>query len=171
MARLNPPRPLQAGDDLEGFDCGRESMNLWLRRHALRNQLQSLSRTTVFTQRDTGVLVGYVCLAAGQVEREFLPKKARHGAPAAIPVVLLGQLAVDRRFQRQGLARHLLFYALTTSIAMSEDIGCFGVLVHPLDYAMRAFYAKFGFVDLPGDPHQSMIVRIADAIESGFGCG
>jgi len=36
---------------------------------------------------------------------------------------------------------------------------------------LHAFHAKFGFVDLPCDPRQSMIVRIADTIESGFGCG
>ena len=33
MARLNPPRPLDDQDDVDGFDCGRESMNQWFRRH------------------------------------------------------------------------------------------------------------------------------------------
>ena len=168
MAGLNPPRPLGEGDDLDGFDCGRESMNLWLRRHALRNQIQNISRTTVFTAKDSGTLVGYVTLATAQIEREFLPRQARRHRPTAIPVVLLGQLAVDRRFQGQGLARQLLFYALTTSVAFSQSVGCFGVITHPLDDAMRAFYRKFGFVDLPGDPRHSMIVRIADLEESGF---
>ena len=97
MARLNPPRPLAEDDELEYFDCGRESMNLWLRRHARRNHLHNISRTTVFNERETGVMVGYVTLAAGQIEREFLPKKVRRDRPAALPVVLLGQLAIDRR--------------------------------------------------------------------------
>lgn len=168
MARLNPPRPLEEGDDLEDFDCGRESMNLWLRRHALRNQLHSISRTTVFTESETGAMVGYVTLSAGQIEREFLPKKSRRDRPAALPVVLLGQLAVDRRFQGQGLARPLLFYALKTAVAFSQEVGCFGVITHPLDDALRAFYAKFGFADLPGDPRRAMIVRIADLEAGGF---
>lgn len=98
MARLNPPRPLAEGDELESFDCGRESMNLWLRRHARRNQLHNISRTTVFTERETGVMVGYVTLAAGQIEREFLPKRVRRDRPAALPVLLLGQLVVYARF-------------------------------------------------------------------------
>lgn len=143
-------------------------MNLWLRRYALRNQLQSISRTTVFTDKDTGTLAGYVALVAGQIEREFLPKKARRDRPAALPVVLLGQLAVDRRFQGRGLARQLIFYALTTSVAVAKEIGCFGVMAHPLDDTVRAFYGKFGFMDLPNDPRRSMIVRIADLVESGF---
>lgn len=146
-------------------------MNQWLRRHALRNQQQNISRTTVFTERETGKLVGYVALATGQIEREFLPKKERHGRPAVLPVVVLGQLAVDRRCQGQGMARQLLFYALTTSVALSKDVGCFGVITHPLDDELRSFYAKFGFVDLPGDPRRAMIVRIADAVKSGFVIG
>jgi GNAT superfamily N-acetyltransferase len=168
VARLNPPRPLEAGDDLEQFDCGRESMNLWLRRHALRNQVQNLSRTTLFSERRSCALAGYVTLATAQIEREFLPKKARRDRPSSIPVVLLGQLAVDRRFQGQGLARQLLFYAMSTSVVLSRSVGCFGVVTHPLDDAVRAFYSRFGFVELPGDPHRSMIVRIVDLEKSGF---
>ena len=67
------------------------------------------------------------------------------------------------------MARQLLFYALTTSVALSKDVGCFGVITHPLDDALRAFYAKSGFTDLPGDPRRAMIVRIADLAQSGFG--
>lgn len=120
-------------------------MNLWLRRHALRNQIQNISHTTVFTAKDTGTLVGYATLATAQIEREFLPKQARHHRPEVIPVLLLSQLAVDRRFQGQGLARQLLLYALTTSVAFSQSVGCFGVITHPLDDAMRAFYKKIRF--------------------------
>ncbi len=168
MARLNLPRPLDDGDLVEEFDCGRESMNHWLRRHARRNQAHSISRTTIFTEQDTGTIVGYVTLAAGQIEREYLPKSTQRNRPEAIPVILLGQLAVDRRFQRQGFARQLLFYALKTCLALSREIGCFGIITHPLDDAIRAFYGRFGFVDLPGDPRRAMIVRIADLEASGF---
>ena len=50
----------------------------------------------------------------------------------------------------------------------SKDIGCFGVLTHPLDDAVRLFYRDFGFEDLPFDPKRSMIVRIADLVYNGF---
>ena len=168
MARLNPPRPLDDQDDVDGFDCGRESMNQWFRRHARRNQAHGLSRMTVFTEEATDAIIGYVTLAAGQIEREYLPKSARRNRPEAIPVILLGQLAVDNRFQGRGFARQLLFYALKTCLMLSKEIGCFGVITHPLDDEVRAFYARFGFVDLPGDPRRAMIVRIADLEASGF---
>lgn len=169
MAGLTPPRPLAPDDAVEGFDCGRPSMNDWFRRHARSNQDSGISRTTVFTDGEGGSIVGYVTLAAGQIEREYLPKAARRNRPEAIPVVLLGQLAVDRQFQGQGLARQLLFYALKTCSTLSRDIGCFGVITHPLDDELRAFYRRFGFVDLPGDPRRAMIVRMKDLEMSGFG--
>lgn len=169
MAGLNPPRPLEPGDVLEDFDCGRSSMNDWFRRHAKQNQEASVSRTTVFTDGESGCIVGYVTLAAGQIEREYLPKTARHNRPEAIPVILLAQLAVDRQFQGRGFARQLLFYALKTCFALSKAIGCFGVITHPLDEDVRGFYRRYGFVDLPGDPRRAMIVRMADLELSGFG--
>ena len=169
MAGLNPPRPLEPDDALEDFDCGRSSMNDWFRRHAKQNQEASVSRTTVFTDVDSGRIVGYVTLVAGQIEREYLPKAARRNRPEAIPVILLAQLAVDRQFQGRGFARQFLFYALKTCFALSKDIGCFGVITHPLDESVRAFYRRFGFVDLPGDPRRAMIVRMVDLGCSGFG--
>ncbi len=89
-------------------------------------------------------------LAAGQIEREYLPKSTQRNRPEAIPVILLGQLDVDRRLQRQGFERQLLFYAVKTCLALSREIGCFGIITHPLDDAIRAFHGRFGFVHLPG---------------------
>lgn len=168
MAGLTPPRPLAPDDAVEDFDCGRPSMNDWFRRHAKPNQDSGISRTTVFTDGAGGRIVGYVTLAAGQIEREYLPKAARRNRPEAIPVILLGQLAVDRQFQGRGFARQLLFYALKTCLALSQDIVCFGVITHPLDDEVRAFYRRFGFVDLPGDPRRAMIVRMKDFEASEF---
>jgi len=168
MAGLKPPRPFEEADDRIGFDCGRESMNQWFRRHAWHNQQIGISRTTVLCDVASGDIAGYVTLSMGHIEREFLPKASQRNKPDNIPIFLLGQLAVDRRFQGTGVARSLLFYALRTSFLMSRQIGCFGVLTHPLDDAARGFYRRFGFEDLPFDPRRSMIVRIKDLERSGF---
>jgi hypothetical protein len=50
----------------------------------------------------------------------------------------------------------------------SKEIGCFGVLTHPLDDRVRDFYVRFGFETLPFDPGRSMIVRIIDLERNGF---
>lgn len=36
------------------------------------------------------------------------------------------------------------------------------MITHPLDDGVRAFYAKWGFQDLPFDPRRAMMVRMID---------
>lgn len=169
MAGLTPPRPLAAEDDRASFDCGRESLNRWFERHAWRNQEAGVTRTSVVCDSDTGAIAGYVSLAATHVERAWLPKADQRNRPDPLPAALLGQLAVDRRYQGEGCARSLMFFALTTAVRFSNEIGCFCVLTHPLDDGVRAFYRAFGFEDLPFDPERSMAVRIVDLKHNGIG--
>jgi predicted N-acetyltransferase YhbS len=168
MAGLTPPRPLNADDDRETFDCGRESINQWFRRHAWRDQQSGASRTNVVCDVSTGAVAGCVALSAARIGRALLPKPARRNQPDPLPAILLGQLAIDRRYQGRGYARSLTWFALTTCVRFSKDVGCFGVLTHPLDDGLRAFYQRFGFEDLPFDPRRAMIVRIADLERNGF---
>lgn len=169
MAGLTPPRPLRADDDRDGFDCGRESLNQWFRRRAWNNQQANVSRINVVCDPQNGRIIGYVSLSAGHIERAYLPKSAQRNRPDPVPIVLLGQLAIDLEFQGRGYSKSLLLFALTTALRSSQDIGSFGVLTHPLDEEVRAFYRKFGFEDAPFDPARSMIVRMVDLIASGMG--
>jgi predicted N-acetyltransferase YhbS len=167
-AAFTPPRPLATDDGTAAFDCGRDALNHWFRRHAWRNQELGVSRTSVICDAQAGSIVGYVSLSTAQVERAWLPKAQQRNRPDPLPSILLGQLAVDLRWQGQGIARSLMFYALNTAVRLSDEIGCFCVLTHPLDDDVRALYAAFGFEDLPFDPARSMAVRIADLVRSSF---
>ncbi|MDR2195843.1 MAG: GNAT family N-acetyltransferase [Gallionellaceae bacterium] len=169
MAGITPPRPLAAADDRDNFDCGREALNQWFRRHAWRNQEAGLSRTSVVCDPANGQIVGYVSLSAAQIERAFFPKTDQRNRPDFFPALLLGQLAVDRRYQGRGYASSLMFFVLTTAVRLSAEIGCFCVVTHPLDEKVRAFYKAFGFEELPFDPARSMSVRMVDLVHNGFG--
>jgi GNAT superfamily N-acetyltransferase len=168
VAKVTLPRPLAEEDDRSQFDCGRESLNGWFRRHAWHNHASGLSRTSVICDAGTGVIAGYVTLSAGQIEREFLAKTHRRNKPDPVPVTLLGQLAVDRAHQEQGHARSLLLFALTIALRASRDVGSFGVITHPIDDQIRHFYTRWGFEDLPFDPKHAMIVRMVDLEKSGL---
>ncbi len=168
MARVTPPRPLAESDDRERFDCGRESLNLWFRRHALANHVAGISRTNVICDASTGEIVGYVTLSAAQIERAFLAKPHQRNKPDPVPVTLLGQLAIHKDHQGLGHAHSLLLFALRTALRASREIGSFGVITHPIDEAARAFYHRWGFQDLPFDPRRAMIVRMVDLERSGI---
>ncbi len=168
MAGLTSPRPLTAADDRQSFDCGRESLNGWFRRNAWRNQLSDVSRVSVICDAESGAIAGHVSLSAASIERAHLAKSSQRNRPDPVPALLLGQLAVDLRYQGRGVAASLMLFALTTAVRAARDIGCFCVLTHPLDDSVRALYAKFGFENLPFDPERSMAVRIMDLQNNGF---
>ena len=61
------------------------------------------------------------------------------------------------------------FLRWLAALRASRDIGSLGVITHPLDEQVRAFYARWGFEDLPVDPQRAMIVRMVDLQKSGLG--
>jgi GNAT superfamily N-acetyltransferase len=166
VAAVTPPRPLSEDDDRSLFDCGRDSLNMWFRRHAWSNQVNGASRINVITDAASGRIIGYVTLSAAQIERAFLPKPQQRNRPDPVPVTLLGQLAIDKNYQGQGHAASLLQFALRTALRAAESIGSAGVITHPLDDTVRQFYARWGFQDLPFDPRRAMIVRMVDLRKS-----
>jgi GNAT superfamily N-acetyltransferase len=168
MAEVTPPRPLSERDERGQFDCGRDSLNAWFRRHAWHNHVSGIARISVICDRGTELIVGYVTLSAAQIEREFLAKTHQRNKPDPVPATLLGQLAVDKAYHGQGHARSLLHFVLTTALRASREVESFGVLMHPIDEQIRAFYKRWGFEDVPFDPRRSMIVRMADLEKSGF---
>lgn len=161
------PRPLSEEDERSQFDCGRDSLNAWFRRHAWHNHVSGISRTSVICDAGTGSIVGYVTLSAAQIEREFLAKAHQRNKPDPVPATL-GQLAIHKIYQGQGNARSLLLFALTAALRASREVGSFGVLTHQIDEQVRQFYRRWGFEDVPFDPKRSMIERMVDLEKSGF---
>jgi len=162
MGAVTPPRPLAEDDDRNLFDCGRESINIWFRRHAWANQASGASRVNVIADTASGRIVGYVTLSASQIERAFLAKPQQRNRPDPVPVMLLGQLAVDKDYQGHGHGVSLLLFALKAALRASEIVGSMGVITHPLDDGVRGFYARWGFQDLPFDRRRAMLVRMMD---------
>ena len=127
MAEVTQPRPLSEEDERSQFDCGRDSLNAWFRRHAWHNHVAGISRTSVICDAGTGSIVGYVTLSAAQIEREFLAKAHQRNKPDPVPATLLGQLAIHQTYQGQGHARSLLLFALTAALRASRKTSALEV--------------------------------------------
>lgn len=167
MPVISAPRPLERDDDRAAFDCGRSSLNVWFERHAWQNHTNDASRVNVICDLDDGRIVGFVALSAGQIERAYLPKSQQRNRPDPVPATLLGQLAVHKDFQGLGRASALLGFALRSALCASEHVASVGVMTHPLDDTVRAFYANAGFYDLPGDPKRAMMIRMSELRKNG----
>ena len=154
--RLSAPEPLSADHDLSAFECGEASLDDWLKRRALTNQLSGASRTFVVLD-DSRLVVGYYALAAGAVAHAQATGSVRRNMPDPIPVLVLGRLAVAQRAQGLQLGAALLQDAVLRAMAVSENAGVRALLVHALNQSARAFYERYGFQGSPLDPMTLML--------------
>lgn len=158
MSVLIPPVPLTVDYVLDDFACGEPALDEWLKKRALKNQASGASRCFVIAE-DRSV-VGYYCLSAGAISHEAAPKAMRRNMPDPLPIVLLGRLAIDRRFHNQGLGQALVRDAMLRTVHVARDTGVFAVLVHALSDAARQFYLSRGFVESPLQP-MTLIMTLA----------
>ena len=158
-APLSPPEPLDARHVLDGFTCGAPTLDEWLVRKALANQVSGASRTFAVC-RDRSV-VGFYALAAGSVDQRAAPGKLRRNMPDPVPVIVLGRLAVAESEQGSGLGRALLRDALLRCRAAAGQIGVAGILVHALDDRAKAFYMTAGFIESRIEP-LVLLARLGD---------
>jgi len=150
LADLRSPEPITANHVLVNFDCGDASLNYWLQKRAVKNHLSGASRCFVLCNGDE--VVGYYSLSAGAISHESAPKSMRRNMPDPLPVLLLGRLAIDRKYHNQGLGQALLRDALLRAIAVSNNTGVFALLVHALSESAKQFYLSRGFVESPLHP-------------------
>ena len=142
---------LQPNHVLEGFDCGKESLNRFLIRNALQNQYANASQTYVLVTADR--VIGYHTLVVGEVAFAAAPARltkglARHG----VPIMLLARLAVGRECQGQGIGQALLKDALLRTLQAADIAGIRAFAVHAKDDEARAFYRHFDFIESASDP-------------------
>lgn len=142
---------LRPDHQIEDFDCGREELNRYLLRYALQNQQAGAAQTYVGLVGET--VIGYHALAVGQVSREEAPQRLTKGlARHPVPIMLLARLAVDRRWQGEGVGKALLKDAMYRTLQAADIAGIRAFAVHAKDEEARNFYQKFDFIPSPTDP-------------------
>jgi GNAT superfamily N-acetyltransferase len=152
---LRPPSPITAGSDLADFDSGELSLNEWLRKRALKNHLSGASRCFVLCSENT--VIGYYSLSAGAISHAATPKSMRRNMSDPLPVLLLGRLAVDKRYHNKGFGQALLRDAMIRAVNVSGNAGVFAILIHALNDQAKQFYLSRGFVESPLQPMTLMM--------------
>ena len=110
-----PPIYLTEGHDLEDFQSGEEALDSWLRDRALDNMETGASRTYVICPLGSRKVIGYYAICMGQILNQEVTGPMRRNMPRQIPAVILGRLAIDKKWQGGGLGKALLQDAVQRS--------------------------------------------------------
>jgi GNAT superfamily N-acetyltransferase len=135
------PHPLTAAHDLERFVCASAEQTEWLVRHARQSTATGTTRVFVVTPTGSEQVVAYYAWTMAQIELADAPARLRKGAGRyPQPVALLARLGVHRDHEGQGLGAGLLRDVIARVAALSDEIGCRGLLVHCESEQARKFY-------------------------------
>ncbi len=132
--------------DCHAFNCGVKSVNVYLQR--INNPIQHKPLTRVYVLAQAHRIIGYYALSAHSVPTNVLPVNHTIQRYHEAPFLLLGSLAVDKHYQKQGYGSSLIFHAVKTTHKLAEKAGILGMIADAHDVSTAVFYQKFGFKPL-----------------------
>ena len=149
------------------FDCGNELLNNYLKNQAGQDAKRKLSACFVLTETETKAFKGFYTLSNNSIPLNCFPTTVIQKLPksyTSIPTTLLGRLAIDKKYQGQGIGKILLIDALKRSFQNAQIIGSFAIVVDPIDENAEAFYTKYDFIKLPDSGKMFMAVKILNVL-------
>ncbi|MGI9303232.1 MAG: GNAT family N-acetyltransferase [Gammaproteobacteria bacterium] len=122
-------------------------MDRYLKYQANQDVKRRVSR--VFVARglqDKTSVLGYYTLSALSIDLSVLPEKIAKKLPKhPIPAALIGRLAVDTSTQGQGFGKVLLANAITRTLAVSDEVAIYAMVVDAINDEANTFYERYGF--------------------------
>lgn len=158
--------PLTRRHNRKLFDCNDADVTGFLREKALQDQERDLSRTTVLVdpKESTTAIIGYHTLVLTQVRQEEIPND-RPRITRGIPVILLGQIGIDVKFQGQGLGDLLLTDVQARVDEISQKIGIRALMLDARDERLAKWYEKHDFTRFPGNLRMFKTIQAIRALE------
>lgn len=133
--------------DRNGFRCGVQALDHYLRALATQHRRKGIAQTFVLVDDSapTNVL-GYYSLSAASIHLSDLDGHDRKNLPRyPIPAIRVGRLAVAQDGQSRGYGSLLLQNAVKRGLWTREEVGVYALLVDAKDDATAQFYTHFGF--------------------------
>lgn len=140
--------------DRDGFDCGSEPLNLFLKQTARQHAERGISRTFVLVDEVATTpkpIIGFFSLNICQIKSESLTPQEAKKLPRDVAGVRLGRLAVAKANQRQGIGKALLVAAMGKFIEIFNSAGGIGLFVDAKDRDAKRYYEQLGFVSMPSN--------------------
>jgi ribosomal protein S18 acetylase RimI-like enzyme len=149
------------------FDCGVPSLDAFLRTTARQHDRKGLSVVHVLYDTQDDRIAGYYALASYQIDAHALPDDLRRSLRLPrhlLPATLLSRLALDRRYQRQGLGGAILVDAMSRAAQAGAAVGSVALVVDAETEAGERLYRAHGFMPLV-DERERLFLPMATARE------
>ena len=139
--RYRQPEPLGGHHEVDAFACRSVEQGDWLVRHARQSANTGTTKVFVVTGTGNAEVLAYYGWCMAQLSPTAAPARARKGAGRyPQPIALLARLGVHRDHEGRGLGAALVQDVFTRLVALSDDIGCRGLVVHCESAEARGFY-------------------------------
>lgn len=135
------------------FQCGAQALDIYLRERASQDVKRMLANCFVLVETATNAVAGFYTLSASSVPATDMPVEVLKRLPRypVLPAALIGRLAIDRTFQRRGLAAAML--ADAAHRVLRGDIMALALIVEAKDESAVAFYQLQGFKPIANRPN------------------
>jgi GNAT superfamily N-acetyltransferase len=137
--------------DRTTFDCGERELKTFLQQHAVRHMKVGVSKTMVLPATEPlsngkYPICSFYTVAPSSIQRNTLPQNLSKALPHyPVPVFLIAQLAVDKKFQKQHLGKITLIKALEFLWQVNQKMRAYAVVVDCFNENVERFYEKYGF--------------------------
>jgi GNAT superfamily N-acetyltransferase len=140
--------------DREAFDCGDEALNEFLRRYARKSHERGGAKTFLTIEdADNKSILGFYSLSPALVDYARTPEIVRRGMPRhEVPGFRLSRLAVDHRWQGNGIGGQLLLAAGKRCLLVAAEVGGVVLVIDAKNERVAGWYASYGAVPLDGAP-------------------
>ena len=162
---MSPPFRLEALEsrhDRTTFFSGEEKLDRYFQTQVTQDVRHRIANCFVAVEVATNQVIAYYTIASASIPTSGLPLDEVKRLPRypTMPVVRIGRLAVDRRYQGLGLGKALLADAAIK--AMTAAPASFALLVDAKNAQAVDFYKYHGFMEL-GDLPKVLFLPLATA--------
>ena len=139
--RYRSPEPLGDHHEVGAFACRSVEQTDWLVRHARQSAASGTTKVFVVTGVGSGEVVAYYGWCMAQLSPTAASARLRKGAGRyPQPIALLARLGVHHDHEGRGLGAALMQDVFMRLVALSDDIGCRGLVIHCESAEARGFY-------------------------------
>lgn len=133
--------------DREGFDCGVQALDEYIRRFAEQHRRRGISSVFILTDSARPeYILGYYTLSAAEVDAARLAEADRKKLPRyPVPCFRMGRLACRADQRGRGLGKLLVGCAVDRCLKARQQVAAYALIVDAKDNSSAAFYVHFGF--------------------------